>query len=272
MLPQLAIIFFMVTSFFLSTACLTLNSIAEENERLVRVYDQKIVTKRVYSQVKDSSFPATTSDFVSLAGNEDLREILDSPYVGYARSGMLNDSVWQFRRILTYAQDTDLYITKSDYLSNSNNSENDGPFSSALKWGSSSGVWSVVESKNYILKNIQHVKSGLDITMGKMGRYYSAKAYFPRERSDGTILSAGTTDTLANIVGYSGPASTCSGIYSFDGIPIGSEDMFTLTGEYVRYTYISPNHVAVTANVDSKNNILTASGDAVITGSHINLD
>lgn len=210
-------------------------------------------------------YPPSLVALSTTPGYEHVRSLLNN-WQGYAVSGVLSDNVWQYTRMVVYSTDPSRGETAASYLAA--NACGTGPFATANSWcGSRKSIWYRKETREGMTDAVSNQRVQLDRTLQKFADFYSANGTFPNKDNASVSLTAGKTYALAALVGYTDAAATCKGIYTWQGLPIGCEDMFDAWGGKVGFVYTSNTAISLT----SETPIVNASGAPLLVASGITL-
>jgi hypothetical protein len=211
--------------------------------------------------IEKGTYPASLAALSQTAGYEQVKSLLNVSQ-GYAVSGTLTDSVWQYKRMVVYSLDRAKGDTDTSYQAA--NSCGTGAFGAASSWcGSNTSVWFRKETREGMNDAVNDERTRLDRTLQKFADYFTANSAFPNKDGSGVALVAGNTYSLAALAGYAGTAAACSGVYTWRGLPIGCEDMFDAWGGYVGFVYTSDKAISLT----SETPLVNAAGTPLIVAS-----
>lgn len=197
------------------------------------------------------TFPASLAALAQTPGYSHVRSLLNN-WQGYAVSGALTDSVWTFQRMVAFSNDPKTGITPATYLQH--NACGSGAFSSAASWcGSRNSVWFLKDTRHGVNDAITTQRARLRRSLQKFGDFFSANGGFPSRDSSGAALVTGNTYSVASLAGFAGTASTCTGIYVWQGLPIGCDDMFDSWGKPVGFAYTSNNEFSLVSETPLTN-------------------
>lgn len=209
-----------------------IGSVVQPLEELTRAYQGQIVTERIavigdaiqqhYLETPIEGL-LTPTDVAKARGYEYVAsnrpEIFQT-----AKADNLNDTAWRFSRIAVYFQYSGSLLTPQDYLAGPNNACGSTAFTSGESWcGPSMSAWLRLESKASYTTMLLSEKQRLYRTMRKFLQRYSADSIF-------TSMPEGSVQTLAALVGYSGTANACSGVWVYATIPFTCDDLFNSWG------------------------------------------
>lgn len=250
-------------------------------ERVVHQYDELIawyesVTKqRQMIRLSESlnryvreygAYPASVNALVGTPGYEHVKGYRNS-WQGYAFSGTLTDANWQFQRAVLFTFDPTTGSTANAYLAADNSERANGPacgtggFFAAVHWcGSRESMWYLMETRNDVNDQIVNERARLIRLTQKLANYYNGFGYYPKADGSNTPLAEDSVTSLAELVGYSGGASNCSGQYQFQGVPVDCTDMFNSWGRPVGYQFVNQSHIIIV----SETPLVNASGDPVV--------
>jgi len=207
---------------------------------------------------ENAAMPASLSALYSSAGFQHVRSLIDS-WQGYAVSPTLNDGVWQFRRLVLFSNNPTKGTTPSAYLAT--NSCGTGGYDTALSWcGDKNSRWFRLETRERYYEQIATQRARMARLLQKMSDYYNKNGGFPDKDHLNMALAPNSITSVAELVGYSGGATNCSGTYTYMTVPVDCGDMFDLWGNPVGYQFVSNKHVLLV----SETPIYNSSGDRVV--------
>lgn len=100
-------------------------------------------------------------------------------------------------------------------------------------------TWAEVSDRDSMQGYLAGESARLKATISKFYRFYSANSSF-------TSISPGESRTLAEAVGFTGVALSCSGVFVLDGeIPLACSDLFNRWGGPVVIQVNSPNSIVL---------------------------
>lgn len=211
--------------------------------------------------IEKGTYPASLNALAQTAGYEQVKSLLDGSQ-GYAVSGTLADTVWQYKRMVVYSLDRAKGNTDASYQAA--NACGTGAFGVASSWcGSNASVWFRKETREGMNDAVGDQRTRLARTLQKFGDYFTANGAFPSKDGANVALTAGNTYSLASLAGYAGTAKACTGIYTWQGLPIGCEDMFDAWGGYVGFVYTSSKAISLT----SETPLVNAAGTPLVVAS-----
>jgi hypothetical protein len=187
--------------------------------------------------------------------------------VRYAITRDVDGGPWQFDRAVVWANNLDAQITDADYLAN-NACGADG-FDDAEAWCAPPALRAFrLESRDGFADRIEEARTSILNTMQKLAQYAARESEFPRSENDGTPLINGTSYFMADLVGYGGAPIDCTGVFDFQGIPLGCEDVFVSPfGTPLVYEYLSEENVALIAQTTLER----AGGEVILIGHEVRL-
>ncbi|CAD7740048.1 hypothetical protein LMG31884_46180 (plasmid) [Xanthomonas hydrangeae] len=179
---------------------------------------------------------------------------------GYVASGTLNDGTWRYQRAAAWS------VRRKDGGTNYPN-ENEcgtGSAASASSWcGSKDGTWYRNESRGTYANEITQQRIKQQRTLQLLADQWTARQEFPAKGNDGVTLASGQQRTLASLVGYTGSATTCTGVYVWAGMPLDCTALYDVWGGPVGYQYQSSRYIVLVSEAP----IQTASGNNVLVAS-----
>lgn len=213
-----------------------------------RLDDQARLVQAVKEAYQNNIVYPDLATLQAAAGNEHLASNF-SPHVKYAVSSTLTDANCQFLRILVYSQNPKTGLSESDYLSGENNKFSSDDFVTALDWTvkDSKSVWFSFDTRQNHLKRIAGTHKHLRAILKKFATYYNTNGHFPNEDQTGSPLATDSFVNLADLANFPGSATTCTGIFSYDGIPMSCYDLFGPVGDNIVYHYKNDNYILVEA-------------------------
>lgn len=181
--------------------------------------------------------------------------------VGVVSTGVLTDSMWQYKRMSTYIIPWD-NDDKDGFKLAGNNVCGGGNYMTA-SWCSSNQYrsFTVSDKLNYV-QMIYDIKLRHIRLIDKLIAYYNVNGDFPANVSvDG--------DTLVSLTSFAGTVTTCggSGGLTWSGIPMNCEDIYSFTGSPVYYKKISATEFILFNDTPIKNNL----GTTLYIGTEISL-
>lgn len=230
----------------------TLHEDAAVTRQLVRVVNVTRLAEGLERYVAEQgTLPADLDALVAAPGFEYLRGYRDS-WQGYALSGNLVDGTWTYQRAVTVSKNPVDGIDAATYLTM--NRCGAGDAASAAAWcGASSGAWHRRESREDLTVQIANQRARQHRMLHKWAAYYSEKAGFPGADATGAPLAADSVTPLATLAGYAGTAATCTGTYTYQGIPVDCGEMFDQWGQPIGYHFISSRHIVIVAQAPFAN-------------------
>lgn len=247
-----------------------LGSQAQDNLDLMRLYrfnaqrSQLVMLAENLEQfyAERASFPANLSALASTPGYAHVRSLLNN-WQGYSVSSALTDGVWTYQRMVAFSNDPKHGQTAAEYLIQ--NACGTGSFATATSWcGARSSIWFLKDTREGVNDAITTQRARLRRSLQKFGDYYSAKGEFPSQDARGTDLVAGETYRLADLAGYAGAANSCTGVYTWQGLPLGCDELFDSWGGAIGFVYTSKKVMALASETPLVNaagtRILVAAG------------
>lgn len=226
---------------FVLTGFATSAGHAQALDGQARAMATRFVAGAIQNQIMDSGVPpASLEEAAGRSGYQELRVEAGRPWQGYAVSPIMTDGVWQFRRAVVFSQlprdatDTATYLADNDC--------GNAPFSSPGPWcGRKRSYWWLYDSRNDYANEISLEKLAQRRILQKFARAYSQvvdnRQAFPKP--------AGTSATLAALVGFGGTAGICAGSYIWAGVPLDCADLFSVWGTPRVYNYLTEDYVAI---------------------------
>ncbi|WNH54794.1 hypothetical protein [Stenotrophomonas oahuensis] len=207
--------------------------------------------------------PSSLDELVATVGFEQLRSSRNE-WQKYQMSGLLNDGTWRFERAASWTA-----IRKDGAVGYaSENSCGSGGLSDAASWcGSPGSVWHRVETRERFSDEIAQEKYRQRRTLQLLADYWTTRQAFPRTGVGGQTLATGQLLPLPVLVGYSGTAATCTGVYTWMGLPFDCAALFDVWGNPVGYQFQNDRYVLLASEAPFS----TADGQRVIVASPLNI-
>lgn len=194
----------------------------------------------------------TPSAIITTPGFEHLH-LLEPARFQFQATNALNDGVWRFNRAAIWFESPHDSVGNAQYISAANNTCGAGALTVAGSWcGRSQSIWGKLESKGNHSVLLLAEKQRLYRTIGK---------FYQRFSKDGSFvpLANGQVRTLAQLVGYTGSAASCSGNFVYNEIPLGCDDLFNYWGLPIALNKVSDLHIALV----NRTQIIGASGQVL---------
>lgn len=242
------------------------DSVAAQYDELYNMYVNSLRQTQMYRLAEGvaqytgekGSYPASLAVLSSTAGYEHVKALLNN-WQGYGVSAAITDGVWTFKRAVTFTNDPTTGTTPSAYLAT--NACGTGGYDTATSWcGSKTSMWFRHETREGFNDQIMTERARMNRLSQKFANYYNANARYPTVDGSNVALAADSITALADLVGYAGTASACSGQYQYQGIPIDCSDMFNSWGTKVGYQFVSAAHIILV----SETPILNSSGVPIL--------
>lgn len=205
----------------------------------IRVEQTRMAEGLAAYRAEKGAMPASLDALVATPGYEHLRSYRNQ-WMQYAVSGTLNDGTWRFERAAMWT------VLRKDGGATyaTENACGTGDVSSADSWcGAKDGTWYRVESREFFADEIAQEKVRQRHTLQLLADYWTAKQSFPRVGNNGVTLASGQLAALPALVGYTGTAANCSGVYTWMGIPFDCGALFDVWGSPVGYQYQNDAYV-----------------------------
>lgn len=249
---------------------------ANDNRNFVKsVAQQEIAQSMLQYRRENGTFPASGPALASKPGFSSLRTWLSTENGGLYPSGardlaeiavsnILDDGQWAYSRAVAFSV-KDRTLPVATYLGPAQNTcappAGNTDFSRALSWcGSRQSTWTKYESREAYSEELTRGRSALIRTIGKFLSSYNAAQAFP---------DSGAETSLTVLAGGPATAAECTGDnrYSWSGIPLGCEDLFSWWGSPVRYRYENARKFSLL----STSAVLDNTGNAVVVSTEVEL-
>lgn len=243
-----------------------MGGVANQNHGLVTLYQSRTKYMQVVAMAENieqfylehAAFPASLSALALSPGFEHSRALADN-WQGYAVSPTIIDSVWQFNRAVLFSNDPSKGVNTTSYLNS--NSCGVGGYDTAASWcGAATGRWFRRETRERYNEQITTQRARMNRLLQKFADFYNTNHKFPDLDSGGTALGSNSIGTIAALAAFGGSAGSCSGTYTYMGIPVDCGDLYDLWGQPVGYQFVSAQHIVLVSETPIYNN----SGNRVV--------
>lgn len=191
-------------------------------------------------------YPVSLAALAATPGYESAGSMLTAG-VRYARSGFIDDGIWEYERAVVYRQDSDTLLTDEEYLSAAQNACGDKKLTQAIDWcGNEKSKWLRVESRERFPGRIIKIRKGMSLTLNKFAAYFPKKGGFPDTDSTNNPVALGSPRSLKSLVGYTGTVTNCAGVFLFEEVALGCDDLFSPeSGGPISYALVTPTHISL---------------------------
>ena len=243
-----------------------MGGVAGQRQDLAAMYQARTKSMQIVSMaenveqyfIENAAFPASLDSLNASAGFEHSRALLDN-WQGYAVSPAITDSVWQFSRAVLISNDPSKGVDSGAYLAA--NACGSGGYDTAQSWcGASTGSWFRRETRERFNDQISSQRARMNRLLQKFADYYNTNQKFPDQDSGGTALGANSISTLSALAAFGGSAGTCTGTYTYRGIPVDCGDMYDSWGKSIGYQFVSSKHIVLVCETP----IYNSSGNRVV--------
>lgn len=237
---------FILYFFFLLQSLLLLTT-ARQTELIDALDTQirEITTKELASAIdaayaESGLYPTSLTALASRPGYEYLKNTA-RPFQSMAVATNITDSDFKFNRATVFSQDPyDHPLTDTNYLAAANNTCGTTDFSTSTTWcGSKHSLWWKHETREIIPANLARERNRQRRLLNKFTSWYNT--------GDNTYPnpSAAAATLTALVTGFTQSATTCTGIYTWHGIPIDCTDLYSIWGTPTVYNYLSATHIVL---------------------------
>ncbi|WP_326430255.1 hypothetical protein VQ574_21270 (plasmid) [Stutzerimonas frequens] len=229
-----------ITFSAMNMAIAPIESSFEQYRTEILRHDMSVIVEAMDSNLAENPLNGyiSPSALASTSGNEYLR-FSEPGRFQHQVATSLSDGVWRFDRAAVWFESPHSYLGNTNYVSSSNNDCGAGAFTSGGEWcGRSESLWAKLENK----------RSYSDILLGEKQRLYrTIRKFYQRYSKDQSFSSLGNGQvrSLASLVGYSGTAANCVGVFTYNEIPFGCEDLFNYWGVPVVLNKVTANHIVL---------------------------
>lgn len=243
-----------------------MEGVAGQNHDLATLYQTRTKYMQVVSMAENieqfylekATFPPSIPALAATTGFEHSRALADN-WQGYAVSPTITDSVWQFNRAVLFSNDPSKGVNVASYLAS--NACGAGGYDTATSWcGAATGRWFRRETRERYNEQISTQRARMSRLLQKFTDYYNTNGKFPDKDSGGTALGLNSISNIAALAAFGGSAGSCSGTYTYLGVPIDCGDMYDVWGRVIGYQFVSSKHVLVISETPIFNN----SGNRVV--------
>lgn len=233
----------------LSDVAFNLNNINQQNERAVLQGELERFVKET------GELPANLQELSRYPGYEAVRSILN------------NNQNFEFRIVGTfnaggYRYSRGLLVDTVRQSSGSNpwNVNDCGSGSADLYWCANDEYIASVDTRETSLITQKLAAQQANELFYRLAALVTYTLDVPKERSNGSILSAGSAAALSTYVGQSGGLSGCNGSFAFEGIALSCKDLYDPQGNPIFYNYFGDRGFGVVATLDE----LQANGQPIL--------
>lgn len=168
-------------------------------------------------RAESGGYPGSVATLAASVGQTHLRSI-DTDTVRYATATGLSDGTWRFERATVYALDPRKEPNAGAFLTA--NEHGGGAFDVATDWsGGRDAHWWRGESRTTAPGMLAEQRRALSSLLDRFADYHATHGTFPPG------VAPGGSATLSTLVGYGGGATNCTGIHTWDGVPLGCDDL-----------------------------------------------
>jgi hypothetical protein len=243
-------IFFILQSLLLITAART-NDLVDSLDMQNRDASIKIFATAIQNYYNETgNYPASTSALAASSGYEYLKNIA-RPFQSLTTTNGLNDTVFQYKRAAIFIQDPyDHPLDDATYLSAANNTCGTGSFATAIDWcGTKTSRWWKHETRTDIQKNIARERKRLRRLLDKFNAWYNFDISTSTTNGvwGNNYPNPGVAAAQLNalVTGFAQTATTCTGIYTWHGIPFDCSDLYSVWGTPTVYNFVSNTHITL---------------------------
>lgn len=202
--------------------------------------------------IENTGYPASLAVLNAMPGYTQTQSMTDN-WQGYGVSPAINDGVWLFNRMVLVSNDPSKGVSAAAYMTA--NSCGTGGYDTATSWcGAATGSWYRRDSRDFYNSQISTQRVRMGRLLQKLANYYNANSKFPTVNALGNPLAADSVQTIASLAAYAGTSATCSGTFTYQGIPIDCGDMFDQWGRTVSYQFVTKKHIVVISETPIFNN------------------
>ena len=245
-MPIIAIgIFALILSLLTSLISLTASATRFHDDQQRTMNVRAVAGAVLQSTMETGVFPASVSTLATTPGYEYLRLSTNLTWQGYSFTAALNDGTWQYERVVVYSQRPQVATTPAQYLSASNNACGTGAFNATGPWcGSVNSFWWTWDMRSDYSNEISAERAAQRRLLQKFARIYELvkqnQQVFPNPGASGVPL-------IKLIPGYTQTATTCTGSYLWQDVPLDCADLYSVWGTPRVYNYVSEDYIAILA-------------------------
>jgi hypothetical protein len=245
---------FLALATMLGSLSSDLLSRAQDNRDYLKSVAQRDLSQAMVQYRRErGTFPASGPALALEPGFSSLRTWLSTAngglqplgtrdYAEIAVSPALTDTQWRYDRAVAFSMN-DMTVPAVTYLGATQNdcAPAAGPadFATAQAWcGNKQSRWTRMESREAYIDELESGRAAQIRTMSKFLAFYNDGQVFP---------NPGSEVNLSALAGGPAVAENCSGIYVWQGIPLGCEDLFSRWGTPTTYIYANSRKIALVA-------------------------
>ena len=249
---------------FLGVATMSLSSIVND---LNEIIDARIERKHII-QIEEAArltnlylslynrMPVSEVELVNFANS--IGERLNTDTLKFLYIPTVNGSLYRYDRVILYVQNPKEVLLESEF--ESLNTCGTGLNDDAGYCAPLGAKYTVLDASNHYQNLIRTINFRMNEAFYKISQSYDGRTVgFPRRKADGGDMPLNSTVTLAEFVGFSGSASTCSGNFQFGRMFINCADMYDDLGNPILYYYKNSREIFLIA----RTNIRDASGNLI---------
>lgn len=161
-----------------------------------------------------------------------------------------------YTRVIVYTPPQDGSISATDYLTASFNNCGTTAAGNPATWcGNPTGSWWMTETHTRITGELSRERAQQQQTLQKFAKAYNVilagQQVFPELSTPGDNQVA---SLISQLTGYNGltTAATCTGVWTWQNIPLTCEDLYTVWGTPRLYNYKTAEHIVLYAEAPWK--------------------
>lgn len=243
MFPAVVIVLFLAIAAGVYGLTATQTTRAEGMQEQSALVDQAKIAEGIEQYMAMKGYPPASLDaLVQEDGFEHLRSARNR-WQKYANGNGLNDGVWQFERAASWTT----FRKDGGASYPTENACGTGSVATAASWcGAADGVWFRRETREDYNTAIASQRVRQMRTLQLFADHWTARQSFPSTGNDGAGLGAGQQRSLAQLAGFTGAATTCAGVFVWQGIPLDCGALFDHWGSPVIYQFQSTTSIVLT--------------------------
>lgn len=161
-----------------------------------------------------------------------------------------------YHRIIAYSPPPDGSINATEYLEAANNQCGATAASNAAAWcGHPKGSWYHTETLAHIPGDLNREREQQQQTLQKFAKFYSVlnTQAFPIMAAPNNVNDSAAT-LISQLTGYTYTATTCTGVWNWQTIPLTCEDLYTVWGTPRVYNFKTDQYIALYAEAPWQQN------------------
>jgi hypothetical protein len=214
------------------------------------------------------TLPSSLANLASTTNGWHVADKINTWQGFYLVTSISDGAAWTFDRSIFFTMDPTRGVVPSQYIGATNNTcgSGAGNLNTTSYWcGRKDSQWSRIDTKEINALKINDDHYRLQRLAQKLTQMKSASGSLPS--LDYASAPITTPKPLATIVNYGGSATTCSGTFVWQGVPVECSDMYDAWSQPIYYSYTSATVGKIYVNTGA----VSSTGTSVVVGISLNL-